>query len=113
MAKRCSDIPTPKQNKDRTKINNFRPITLINMVYKIWALLMTNRITPYAGLLTRETQTAYKTGRSTLDILSLIRYKIQHGETKQLILVGRSKEFGFINRNMLRAILYRKDYHGI
>ena len=98
----------PKQQKDKTQITNFRPITLINIIYKIWAIIMTNRITPYMGLLTRETQTAYKTGRSTLDILSLIQNQIQHEETKQLLLLDLSKAFDSINRNILWAILYEK-----
>ena len=60
------------------------------------------------GLLTRETQTAYKTGRSTLGILSLIQNQIQHEDTKQLLLLDLSKAFDSINRNILWAILYGK-----
>ena len=98
----------PKQNKDRAKINNFRPITLINIIYKIWAIIMTNRISPYMSLLTRVTQKAYKTGRSTLDILSLVQNQIQNEQTKQLILIDLSKAFDSIDRNILWTILYKK-----
>ena len=76
----------PKE-KDKPHITNFRPITTINIIYKVWAIIMTNRATPFTGLLARETQTAYKTGRSTNDILSLIQNQIQNRDTKQLILI--------------------------
>ena len=61
----------PKGKKDKSTLKNSRPITLLNIVYKIWAIIYTNRLTPYMNLLTQETQSAYKTGRSTIDILSL------------------------------------------
>ena len=57
-------------------------------------------------ILTKETQSAYKTGRPTIDILSLIQNQIQNEETRQLILIDLSKAFGPINRNILWTILY-------
>jgi len=59
-------------------------------------------------LLTRETQTEYKTGRSEIDILSLVQNRIHHDTTKQLILIDLSKEFDTIDRNILWTILYEK-----
>ena len=60
------------------------------------------------ALLTRGTQTAYKMGRSTIDILSLIQNQIQTEQTKQLILIDLPKAFGAIDRNILRTTLYEK-----
>ena len=98
----------PKGKKDKSSLNNFRPITLIQIIYKIWAIILTNRITPYMSLLTNETQTAYKTGRSTIDILSLIQNQIQNEKTKQLLLIDLSKAFDSIDRDILWTTLYEK-----
>ena len=43
------------------------------MIYKIWATILSNRLTPILNLLTSESQTAYKNSRSTLDVISLFR----------------------------------------
>merc|ERR1712112_158607 len=98
----------PKGKKDKSTLKNFRPITLLNIVYKIWAIIFTNRLTPYMNLLTQETQSAYKTGRSTIDILSLIQNQIQNEDTRQLILIDLSKAFDSIDRNILWTVLYEK-----
>ena len=60
------------------------------------------------NLLTEVTKTAYKTGRSTNDIPSLIQNIIQNAKTAQLIPIGLSKALDSINRNILRTILYEK-----
>ena len=59
--------------KGRNMLKNYRPITLLNMIYKIWATILSNRLTPVLNLLTSESQTAYKNSRSTLDVLSLLQ----------------------------------------
>ena len=41
-------------------LRNFRPVTLLNSIYKIRAGIMTNRSTPFTNLLTSETQFACK-----------------------------------------------------
>ena len=102
-----TNIPEPQ--KDRAQITYFRPITLIDIIYKAWAIIMTDRLTPYMGLLSRETQTEYKTRRSTLDILSLIQNRLQNEATKKLILLDLSEAFDSITRNILWAILYEKE----
>ena len=54
----------------------------------------------------RETETAYKTGRSTTDILSIIQNQTQNEDNSQLIPIGRSKSPDSIDRNIIWAILY-------
>ena len=37
-------------------IKNYRPITLLNSIYKIWATIMTSGLKPIMNMLTDETQ---------------------------------------------------------
>ena len=97
------------KKKDTKDIKNYRPITLITIIYKIWEI-MANRINPYMELLTTGQQTAYKQGRSTIDILSLIQNSIQNEETRQLILIDLSKACGSIDRNTIWTILYQQGF---
>ena len=52
---------------------------------------MARRITQFINMLTTEQQRAYKQGRSTIDILSLIQNSIHQDKTHQLIMAGVSK----------------------
>ena len=83
-------------------------ITLINILYTLWPEIMTRRISPFTNMITAEQQTAYRHGRSTIDILSLIQNSIQNDKTQQLILVGLSKSFDSIDRNTMWAIMYQQ-----
>ena len=65
------------KNKDKHDLNNYRPITITNIIYKIWATTITNRMKPYLNILTSELQTAYKDGRSTIDVLYLLNNTIK------------------------------------
>ena len=47
----------PKK-KDGSKITNSRPVTLTDIISKIWGIIMENRITPFTNLITKATQTA-------------------------------------------------------
>ena len=96
------------ENKDKYDINNYRPITITNIIYKIWATTITNRLKTYLNFLTSEVQAAYKDSRSTIDVLCLMNNTIKHENTNQLILFDLSKAFDTINRDMLWAILYER-----
>ena len=54
-------------------IRNYRPITLLNSIYKIWATVITNRLKPIMNILTNETQHGYKIKKSTVDIIYHIK----------------------------------------
>jgi len=94
--------------KERNMLKNYRPITLLNMVYKIRAIILSNRLTPILNLLTSESQTEYKNSRSTLGVLSLLQKNIKNDNATGLILMDLSKAIDAIDRNLLWAILYEK-----
>ena len=58
--------------------------------------------------LTNEFQYAYKVGRSTIDVLSLLNNQIKNDGTENLILFDLSKAFDTINREILWAVLYEQ-----
>ena len=87
-------------------LDNYRPITLIIIIYKIWAFIMAKRLNPVLNLLTPENQYAYKNKKSTVDILSMVNNQIKNDGTAQLILFDFSKAFGNIERDILWAKLY-------
>jgi len=51
-----------KGKKDQMEIKNYRPITLLNIIYKIWAIVMTEKLAVIMNIITTEQQTAYKKG---------------------------------------------------
>ena len=53
------------KKNDKRDLNNYRPITITAIVYKIWATVLTNRLKPYTDFITNEFENAYKVGRST------------------------------------------------
>ena len=60
------------------------------------------------NLLTNEMQCAYKTKRSTQDIIHFIKTKLTKHNINGQILIDLSKAFGKIDRNKLWWILYKK-----
>ena len=81
---------------------------LITLIYKLWAIIIAIRITPYIQLSATKQQAKYKQGRPTIDILPLVQNSIQQGETHRLILVDPSKAIDSIGRNAMWGILDRR-----
>ena len=48
------------KNRDIDNMDNYRPITLISIIYKIWASIMETRLNHVLNLLTSENQYAYE-----------------------------------------------------
>ena len=47
------------KNGPKTILINFRPSTLLKSIYKRWATIIANRLTPIMNMLTDERQHAY------------------------------------------------------
>ena len=71
-------------------------------------MIMTERLSVIMNIVTTELQTAYKSGRPTLDILPIINRQIKTDETKHIIMLDLSKSFGSVNRELSRAVIYKK-----
>ena len=100
------------KKNDKTDTNNYRPICLLNISYKILSIIICQRINPIMNILTRETQTAYKNNRSTLDIISIIdkftKDASKSKEYKSITLLDLSKAFDRMNRQKLLTVLAEK-----
>ena len=68
------------------KLEIYRPITLINIIYKKRASIMTARLNHVLNLLTVDNQYAYKSKKSTIDILSAINNQVKEEGAMQLVL---------------------------
>ena len=76
----------PKQRKDRALLKNWRPITLWNIIHKIAATCIANRIKGVLNSLIGEEQKGFKMGRYIGENIRLI-YDVMH-ETKKRYLDG-------------------------
>jgi hypothetical protein len=69
------------KNNEATKIQQYRPICLLNCIYKLITKVLTIRIEPYAQKLISEHQTAFIKGRNIMTGF-MILHEIMH-ETKK------------------------------
>merc|ERR1711915_543641 len=71
------------KKESKEKCDNYRPVTLLNVSYKIM------------NLLTTELQTAYKRNRSTYDTLKILRILLTDQDSERTItLMDLAKAFG-------------------
>jgi len=75
----------PKGDKHRDLIRNWRPVSLLNVVYKIGSAAVANRMKTMLPELINEDQTGFIPGRYTAGNLRLIYYV--------LIAYSKGKEF--------------------
>ena len=94
---------------DRTKLKNWRPITLLNTDYKILTKALANRLQQTLPLLIHTDQTACIPGRTINDNLRLIQDAIHYANETQtplaLISVDQLKAFDRVSHTYLFKVL--------
>jgi sorting nexin-29 len=94
---------------DRRLCNNYRPITLLNTVYKIFAILLHNRICTAVEQKIGEYQMSFRPNRSTIDNIFIIRqiYEKCHEHNTELhnAFVDFMQAFDSVNRPMIPECL--------
>jgi len=101
-------IPLHKKG-DKTECNNYRGISLLNSVYKIFSKVLLNRLTPYAEECLGEHQSGFRKGRSTIEQLSviaqIIEKKYEYRQNIRQMFVDFRKAYDSIHRNSLYNIM--------
>ena len=90
---------------DTNKFENYRPISLLNTLYEVFAAIIQKRISNKLDRHLQRTQFGFRQDKSTADAIHLIRRIIEFGESIQnhlyLVLLDWEKTFDKVNRNQL------------
>ena len=101
--KDASIILVYMQNGERTEFGNSRGISLLSVAGKVLARIMLNRLLEHVvDLLLPESQCGFRRGRSTIDMISVVRQlqeecREQHQDL-YMAFVDLTKEFEIVNR---------------
>ena len=99
----------PKKGKDDLLIKNWRPITLLNYDYKIWAKALANHLEVFTGTLIGKQQSGFMKGRSifknvkkTMEIVSYLNITNTPGI---IIMIDFEKCFDRIEHNSIAGAM--------
>ena len=96
---------------DTSKMENYRPISLLNSIYKIFAAIVHNRLADKLDKFLQKMQFGFRKGRGTADAIHCVRRAAEHGEqtkTKtRLVLLDWEKAFDKVTREGLYSALER------
>lgn len=85
--------------------NNYRPISLLNTLYKILAIIIQNRISDGLDVHLQATQYGFRKKRGTADALQHVRRMVEKGESTTfktlLVLLDWEKAFDEISHEAL------------
>ena len=99
---------------DPLSLKNWRPISLLNLDYKIATKALSNRIRKVLPNILSEDQTCGVPGRSIFENLFLLRDTIEFAKHKQLpaaiISLDQEKAFDRVNNNFLQRVLERFNF---
>jgi hypothetical protein len=102
--------------KEANNIKQFKPICLLNVDYKWFTKVLTMRLTPYAGKIISETQTAFIPGRYILEgvvVLHEILHEIRVKKLKGIILkLDFEKAYDKVNWKFMLEVLRKKNFPG-
>ena len=90
---------------DTNKFDNYRPISLLNTLYKIFAAIVQKRIANNLDKHLQKTQFGFRADKATGDAIHLIRRVMEFGESTKnnlyLVLLDWEKAFDKVDRNQL------------
>ena len=103
-------IPKPKPPPDLVYIKNWRPITLLNVDYKIFTHAVKNRIIETLPNLISQAQTGFQAGKSTQDNLILMSLVLEHFENDSeddgiLLQVDFQRAFDSVEHHFLFKVM--------
>ena len=99
----------PKENKPRQFLKNYRPISLLNCVYKITSGAIANRLKGVLDKLIHEDQTGFMSGRymgqNTRLIYDVMHYAEENNIPGLILLVDFEKAFDSISWSFIQKVL--------
>ena len=102
-------ICIPKGNKDREYVKNWRPISLLNVTYKIASACIANRIKSVLPKIVNKDQTGFISGRfigdNTRLIYDVLHYAKSNSEPGLLLLIDFEKAFDTIAWSFKEKVL--------
>ena len=99
-------LPKPKTPMELAYIKNWRPITLLNVDYKIFTHVIKNRILKALPSIISNVQSGFQAGKSTIDNLILMSLTLEYfhnnpEEEGMLLQVDFEKAFDTVEHNFL------------
>ena len=99
----------PKENKPKQFLKNWRPITLLNTIYKIGSTAIANRMKTVLDKLISKEQTGFMTGRYIGENTRLIYDLLQYTENKNipglLLFIDFEKAFDSVSWKFINKVL--------
>ena len=98
-----------QKQRGAKECDSYRPISLLQITYKIWSNLIAQRLAKIIHILTSNNQYGYKANFSTIDaILKIEQYIDQNNDTQNILQMDLAKAFCAISRNIPWATLQKK-----
>ena len=99
----------PKGDKARHLLKNWRPITLLNVIYKLASASIANRLKTVLDSIISETQTGFLSGRyigeNTRLIYDIMNYSELNDIPGLLIFIDFEKAFDSVSWNFLHKVI--------
>ena len=110
-----SKIALLPKSEDRSKVQNFRPISLLNTAYKILAKVYANRMKPLLHNWILPSQTGFVPNRCILDNIFLafeaIEWTLENKQDLSMLLLDFEKAYDRVNWTFLRQSMTRMGFH--
>ena len=102
----------PKSGKDPEKINAWRPLTMLNSIYKICSGLIACRADKIIESVIHRQQYGFVKKRQAADLIELLNHIIKEKENKKLAVVGMDFRGAFdtVKHEAIIRVLKRKNF---
>ena len=101
------------KKRDRLNCNNYRPITLLNIAYKIFAILLNKRLIENIENKPEDNQIGFPPNRSTIDNIFFVRQMFEKSHEHNIdlynVFVDYTHAFDSVDRNKLIECLKEFD----
>ena len=110
-----SKIALLPKSEDRLKVQNYRPISLLNTMYKVVAKIYANRMKPLLHYWILPSQTGFVPNRCILDNVFLafeaIEWTLENKQNLSMLLLDFEKAYDRVNWTFLRETMIAMGFH--